>query len=240
MCLISCLRPCDTIQSYLRIPSLWSSHMYIVTCECILAHTQTLWINLAGPPDSPEATTTVGVESRVKFLFSFSQFCAYFTIMPKVEVAATIYPYTMAVWNRKIQFYSDLWGLMFTYDVLLLTCCWKAGTFEPAGSVTWQKHVFALSGSVGRYYYVWWCGTILVSVSSHCVCCTSRAGRTVFHVSLIRLSLAGPAASTELRRAAQQGHHSTPTKPALLPPKFSRLPPRVAARHSDGVELNQS
>jgi len=39
----------------------------------------------------------------------------------------------------------------------------------------------------------------------------------VFHVSLIRLSLAGPAASTEPGRAAQQGPHSPPPNPTLVP-----------------------
>lgn len=76
--------------------------------------------------------------------------------------------------------------------------------------------VFALSGSVGGFYNGWR-GTIVLSVSSYCVRCISRAGHTVFHVSLIRLSLAGLAASTGLRRAAQQGHHSPPTNPTLLP-----------------------
>lgn len=75
--------------------------------------------------------------------------------------------------------------------------------------------VFALSGLVGRFYKVR-CGTIAPSVSSYCACCISRAGFTVFHVSLIRLSLAGLTASTELRRAAQQGGHSPPTNPTTL------------------------
>lgn len=84
--------------------------------------------------------------------------------------------------------------------------------------------------------------TIGLSVSSCCVCvcCISRAGHTVCHVSLIRLSLAGLAASTEPRRAAQQGCHSPPTDSAVLPPQPTRLPSCVAARHSDGAELNQS
>lgn len=122
--------------------------------------------------------------------------------------------------KQKIQFSSPLWGLIFLYPyVLLLTCCWKAGTFRPGGSIIWQKFVcaFALSGSDGKFHNVWWCGTIVVSVSSDCVCFISRGGHTVFHVSLVRLSLAGLAASTELRRAAQQGHHSPPTNPAPVP-----------------------
>lgn len=132
--------------------------------------------------------------------------------------------------KQKIQFSSQLWGLMFLcpYDVLLLTCCWKAGAFRPGGSLTWQKaYVFALSRSVGTFYKVW-CGTIALSVSPYCVCCIRVAGHTVFHVALIRLSLAGPAASMELRRAAQQGRHSPPTKPHTPSPQPSRRPPRVA------------
>ncbi len=76
--------------------------------------------------------------------------------------------------------------------------------------------VCALGGSVGTFYEVW-CGTIALSVSSYCVCCIIGAGHTVFHVSLIRLSLAGPAASAEPSRAAQQGRHSPPTDPTHHP-----------------------
>lgn len=98
--------------------------------------------------------------------------------------------------------------------------------------------VFALSGSACKFYNVW-CGIIVLSASSYCAWYISRAGRTVFHVSLIRLTLAGLAASTEQRRAAQQGH-SPPTNPSTTSPQPSRLPPRVAARHSDGAELNRA
>lgn len=51
----------------------------------------------------------------------------------------------------------------------------------------------------------------------HTACCISGADPSGCHVSLIRLSLADLAASTELRHAAQQEHHSPPTNPAFLP-----------------------
>lgn len=56
--------------------------------------------------------------------------------------------------------------------------------------------------------------------SSDCIivvwlCCISRAGHTVCHVSLITLSLAGPAASTEPETCAlNKGRRSPPTDPA--------------------------
>lgn len=79
----------------------------------------------------------------------------------------------------------------------------------------------APSGSDGGFSNVCCaCGTILLSVSSaYCVCVVlAEGGHTVVHVSLIRLSLAGPGCLHRAEAAAPQGHHSPATNAALLLP----------------------
>lgn len=206
-------------------------------------HTQREGISFpALPPTLPEASTMVGVESWVKFCCLFLCFSA----SSSVKDSSRCCNFLIHMKQKKTNSPSLL-GLMLLSlcDVLLLLwmCCWTTGTFRPGGSITWQKPVcvFALSVDHVVKFYVWR-GTIVLWVYHHSVCV--RAGHTVCHVSLIRLSLARPwllppSGDVQLNKDAILHQQKTPqTFPSAPPdsiPSSSWLP-----CHSVGTELDQS
>lgn len=129
-------------------------------------------------------------------------------------------PYTIAAWNKEKIHPIFPWAMWFNVSepILLLTCCWKAGTFRLGGSITWQKLVCVCLLAADQLVNFVMCRVEQqLWVYHYTVRCISRADHTGCHVSLIRLSLAGLAAYTERRRSTQQERHSPPTKPALFP-----------------------